>query len=62
MNKRNTPKYKSINLPLYNHEYFNHWNLKQHYVMNHLTKEEREKQKYYCKLYLETHKYNKMFR
>ena len=54
--------------PLCNHECFNHWNLKQHYVMNHSTKEEREKQKYYCKicdtvffckLYMETHNKSK---
>ena len=50
--------------PTCNHECFNHWNLKQHYIMNHSTKEDRIKQKYYCstcdivffcKLYLETH-------
>ena len=35
--------------PTCNHECFNHWNLKQHYIMNHSTKEDRIKQKYYDK-------------
>ena len=26
-----------------------HWNLKMHYFSSHATKEEREKQRYYCK-------------
>ena len=32
-----------------NHECVNHWNLKQHHILNHATVEERERQKYYCK-------------
>ena len=54
--------------PTCNHECFNHWNLKQHYIMNHSTREDREKQKYYCgtcdvvffsKLYFDTHNNSK---
>ena len=29
-------------------EFFSHWNLKQHILVTHSTKEERSKQKYYC--------------
>ena len=31
-----------------NYEYFNHWNLRQHNLIQHSTIEERKKQKYYC--------------
>jgi hypothetical protein len=33
-----------------NNEYFNHWNLKQHYILIHASLEEKEKCKYYCKI------------
>ncbi len=33
-----------------NTDFYNHWNLKQHYIMVHATPEEKEKCKYYCKL------------
>ena len=32
-----------------NHECFNNWNLKQHYLFNHATPEEKEQHKYFCK-------------
>lgn len=42
-------EYKSKKCDQCNMEFFSHWNLKQHNLVTHSTKEEREKQKYYCK-------------
>ena len=33
-----------------NSSFHNHWLLKQHYIINHATSEERDKCKYYCKI------------
>ena len=55
---------KSKTCSICNYECFNHWNLKQHILIQHSTIEERKKQKYYCdicdtifffKLYMDKH-------
>ena len=39
---------KSKKCEICNEEFFSHWNLKHHMLVTHETKEERQKQKYYC--------------